>query len=186
MAKKRTNPNLIFIIEWSVLAQTIVDPPGEKPSPVSVERGFSKTPNMASRFISLLGTPFPTFLNHLRCPSFLHLRRLACGSRRFTAYSHPHISPLSPSQQQFHAQPINNNTPLDSSSSSSSFTSHPWPEWRSLITLLTGNDQLPPAVEDSDSFVTYEELSQDFLRAATLCLDFARERPNFIGFDLIS
>ncbi|XP_006337986.1 zinc finger protein VAR3, chloroplastic [Solanum tuberosum] len=131
---------------------------------------------MASRFISLLATPFPTFLNHLRRPSFLHLRRLACGFRRFTVYSHSHISPLSPSQQQFHAQPINNNTPLDSSSS---FTSHPWPEWRSLITLLTGNDQLPPAVEDS--FVAYEDLSQDFLRAATLCLDFAQERPNFIG-----
>ncbi|KAL3347894.1 hypothetical protein AABB24_021500 [Solanum stoloniferum] len=132
---------------------------------------------MASRFISLLATPFPTFLNHLRHPSLLHLRRLACGSRRFTVYSHPHISPLSPSQQQFHAQPINNNSPLDSSASS--FTSHPWPEWRSLITLLTGNDQLPPAVEDS--FVAYEELSQDFLRAASLCLDFARERQNFIG-----
>ncbi|MCD7468681.1 hypothetical protein HAX54_007078 [Datura stramonium] len=134
-----------------------------------------------SRFISLLAAPFPTLLNHLRHPSLLHFRRLACRSRRLTVYSHAHISALSPinsSKQQFHAQPINNNSPLNSSASTS-FTSHPWPEWHSFISVLTGNDQLASTVEDS--FVAYEELSNDFVRAASLCLAFARERPNLIG-----
>ncbi|XP_009794643.1 zinc finger protein VAR3, chloroplastic [Nicotiana sylvestris] len=136
-----------------------------------------------SRFISLLATPFPTLLNHLRRPSLLHLRRFPSASRRFTVYSHAHIPPLSPinssqQQQQFHAQPINiNNNPLNSSSSC--FTSHPWPEWCSFISVLTANGQLAPAVEDS--FVAYEELSDDFVRAASVCLTFARERPNLIG-----
>ncbi|KAF3616078.1 hypothetical protein FXO38_27797 [Capsicum annuum] len=131
------------------------------------------------RFISLLATPFPTLLNHLGRPSFLHFRRLPCCSRRLTVYSHAHISPLSPnsSQQQFHAQSFNNNN--NSPLNSSSFTPHPWPEWRSLISVLAGNDQLAPAVEDS--VVAYEELSDEFLRAASLCLAFARERPNLIG-----
>ncbi|KAM3301044.1 zinc finger protein VAR3, chloroplastic [Capsicum chacoense] len=131
------------------------------------------------RFISLLATPFPTLLNHLGRPSFLHFRRLPCCSRRLTLYTHAHISPLSPnsSQQQFHAQSFNNNN--NSPLNSSSFTPHPWPEWRSLISVLAGNDQLAPAVEDS--VVAYEELSDEFLRAASLCLAFARERPNLIG-----
>nr|XP_016469772.1 PREDICTED: zinc finger protein VAR3, chloroplastic isoform X3 [Nicotiana tabacum] len=136
-----------------------------------------------SRFISLFATPFPTLLNHLRRPSLLHLRRFPSASRRFTVYSHAHISPLSPinssqQQQQFHAQPINNsNNPLNSSSSC--FISHPWPEWCSFISVLTANGQLAPAVEDS--FVAYEELSDDFVRAASVCLTFARERPDLIG-----
>ncbi|XP_059280895.1 zinc finger protein VAR3, chloroplastic [Lycium ferocissimum] len=130
------------------------------------------------RFISLIATPFPTFLRPR--PSLIHFRRLGYFSRRLTLTVH--ISPLSPinssqQQQQFHAQPVNNNnSPLNSSAS---VRSHPWPEWSSLISVLTGNGQLAPAVEDS--FVAYEELSDDFVRAASVCLAFARDSRKLIG-----
>ncbi|KAG8367738.1 hypothetical protein BUALT_Bualt16G0104100 [Buddleja alternifolia] len=141
----------------------------------------------ATRFMTLLTTPFPP----LR-PSIILLRR------RLSSLSTTPLRPLSissPSNTKshtpqlaisFHSQP-NNNTypPHPSAAAQPHHHHHSWPEWTHFLNILS-NGQGFSASEDQgippeDAFVVYEELSDDFVRAAAACLDFARARPNLIG-----
>ncbi|KAL2464296.1 Zinc finger protein VAR3 [Forsythia ovata] len=149
----------------------------------------------ASRFVTLLALPFPSLLHPLR-PSFFLLRRrlttlplrpLSLSSTKSKTHTQQ-ILPLNSTQQQhFHSQPANNNT---YTLNSSQHHSHPWPEWTHFVNNIylssTPNGQGFPAPMDheilpDDAFVVYEELSEDFVRAATSCLAFARDRPNLLG-----
>nr|GMC85953.1 zinc finger protein VAR3, chloroplastic [Ipomoea batatas] len=144
-----------------------------------------------SRFFTLLtATSSPVCILHRPCcflhrPSVIFARRLAAAPRRLALYSPPHFSspltPIATSQQQFHSQalPVNSNNALSSSPS----TAHPWPEWCNLINALSASGRAEEehgVIHEEDAFVAYQQLPDDFVRAATACLAFARERPNLL------
>lgn len=146
-----------------------------------------------SRFLTLFtATSSPICILHRPCcflhrPSVIFARRLATAPRRLTIYSPVHFSspltPITTSQQQFHSQalPVNSNNALSSSLS----IAHPWPEWCNLINALStsGRAEEHGVIHEEDAFVAYQQLPDDFVRAANACLAFARERPDLLGFD---
>ncbi|KAL3629770.1 hypothetical protein CASFOL_026992 [Castilleja foliolosa] len=140
-----------------------------------------------TRFMTLLTTP----ISPLR-PSFILLRRrlssLSISPRRLlTLSSLSHTKTKTPTPQLvncFHSQSTNTPHPVQSSAAQHQ-QNHPWPEWTRFLHILS-NEQGLTATEDhriltEDAFVVYEDLSDDFVRAATACIAFARARPNLIG-----
>ncbi|GFP91091.1 zinc finger protein var3 chloroplastic [Phtheirospermum japonicum] len=140
----------------------------------------------ATRFMTLLTTPIPP----LR-PSFLLRRRLSSISvapRRLLTLSSPSQTktktPILQVINCFHSQSTNTTHAVQSSAAQHQ-QNHPWPEWTNFLHFLS-NDQGLSAPEDhrippEDAFVLYEELSDDFVRAAAACIAFARARPNLLG-----
>lgn len=137
----------------------------------------------ATRFLFLL-TPSP-HLRH-RCPSILRLSRhqLHCHRHRrlqsplppqlgSTATRLLPIKSSSSSSRQLHAQA---HSPLPPR------VSHPWPEFHALLDSLSerhgggGFNRL----HAEDAYVSGAELPEDFVRAASACLSFARDRPNLL------
>ncbi|CAA2955968.1 zinc finger VAR3, chloroplastic [Olea europaea subsp. europaea] len=148
----------------------------------------------ASRFVTLVALPFPSLFHPIRPSSFLRRRLttlplcpLGLSSTKSKTHT-PQILPLNSTQQQhFHSQPANNNT---YTLNSSQHHSHPWREWTHFVNTIslcsTPNEQgvtvpMNHEILPDDAFVVYEELPEDFVRAAASCLAFARDRPNFLG-----
>ncbi|XP_011079114.1 zinc finger protein VAR3, chloroplastic isoform X2 [Sesamum indicum] len=135
-----------------------------------------------TRFMTLLITPFPP----LR-PSLILLNRRvsslsAAPVRLLTLSSPPNTKPPTPQLlNSFHSQSSNNTYTL----SSSAAQHHPWPEWTHFLSVLpSGQGASAPEeyrILPEDAFVVYEELPDDFVRAAATCLAFARARPNLLG-----
>lgn len=131
----------------------------------------------ATRFLFLL-TPSPQ-LRH-RCPSILRLshRQLRCQRPRRLQFPLP--PPLGPtttrllhiksSSRQLHTQP---HSPLPPR------VSHPWPEFHALLDSLSARGGFNRLHAD-DACVSGAELPEDFVRAASACLSFARDRPNLL------
>ncbi|KAK6151420.1 hypothetical protein DH2020_014055 [Rehmannia glutinosa] len=139
----------------------------------------------ATRFMTLLTTPFPP----LRPSRILLHRRifsLSINPRRLLTLSSP--SKIKTQIPQLvnclHSQPSNSTYTLHSSAVQK-LQNHPWPEWTNFLNSLS-NGQGFFAPEDhgiptEDAFVVYEELTDDFVRAAAVCIAFARARPNLLG-----
>ncbi|XP_027068239.2 zinc finger protein VAR3, chloroplastic [Coffea arabica] len=151
-----------------------------------------------SRLIMLLTTPFPPFLHQ---PSLIFLRPItrclstSTTSRRLTLsspYSHTQRRLLLPTtkscSRQLHAQPLNAPS-ISPYKAASGASNHLWPEWSNLINkLFFSQEKLSPGADDQkvhpeDAFVVYElkELSEEFIRCASLCLAFSRAHPNLLG-----
>ncbi|KAI3446620.1 hypothetical protein Pfo_003285 [Paulownia fortunei] len=142
----------------------------------------------ATRFMTILTTPFPP----LR-PSIILLHRrlssLSTTPRRLLTLSSPSRTKARTPQlvSSFHSQPSNNTYALHSSAAQQQ-QHHPWPEWTQFLNILL-NGRGFSAPEDQrilpeDAFVVYEELTDDFVRAAAACIAFARARPNLLGRDI--
>ncbi|KAK4431981.1 Zinc finger protein VAR3, chloroplastic [Sesamum alatum] len=139
----------------------------------------------ATRFMTLLTTPFPP----LR-PSLILLNRrvssLSAAPLRHLNLSSPsnNKSPTPQLVNSFHSQSSNNTYTL-SSSAAQPQQQHPWPEWTHFLSVLpSGQGASAPEeyrILPEDAFVVYEELPDDFVRAAATCLAFARARPNLLG-----
>lgn len=146
----------------------------------------------ASRFITLLTTPFP--LIYQRRPSLL--LRLASPRSRLSSIasistSPQHLSSFSSSS----SSRLRNSTVKASSEhihTQSSGTprddcvgdfrgSHPWLEWSKLVKSLAVGGYYDRQRFGTDEFVGIENLSDDFVRSAIACLEFARDRPNLLG-----
>ncbi|XP_073154819.1 zinc finger protein VAR3, chloroplastic-like [Henckelia pumila] len=140
----------------------------------------------ATRFITLLAAPFqplrPSFLllrHRLSTLKTSTLRPFALSSSYNTKPRHSHLV------SSFHSQPNN----LNLSANSQQQHHHPWPEWTHFLNFLSDRQgwtwSAPSPVDlkipSEDAFVVYEELSDDFVLAASNCLAFARDRPNLLG-----
>ncbi|XP_052176426.1 zinc finger protein VAR3, chloroplastic [Diospyros lotus] len=139
----------------------------------------------ASRLIMLLTTPFPLLLHHRHRPSLLRLARhsvsllapLSHSPRRFT--SRPQLTSLKASHQ-IHTQP-SSILPDDhfGFAAGPPVPSHPWSKF--VDSLSRSGYQGTESIGVEDEFVAYEELPEDFVRAASACLAFARNRPDLLG-----
>ncbi|PIN06468.1 hypothetical protein CDL12_20974 [Handroanthus impetiginosus] len=140
----------------------------------------------ATRFMTLLTAPFPP----LR-PSIIRLHRrvssLSATPLRFLTVSSPSKTKIRTPQlvNCFHSQPSNNSYTLHSAAAQQQQQHHPWPEWTHFLNILS-NSQGFSAPEDyrippEDAFVVYEKLPDDFVRAAAVCIAFARARPDLLG-----
>ncbi|XP_054790887.1 zinc finger protein VAR3, chloroplastic-like [Prosopis cineraria] len=140
----------------------------------------------AARFLVLLTTPFP-LLHRRSSSSLLRLSR----HRKFllSSFHHLNCSPsyapllLSPplkASRQLHNQAASSvrNGYLEDSSLGPHH-SHPWPEWSKFIDHISASgyfDNRPC----EDEFVAAGELNPFFLREASACLAFARDRQNIL------
>ncbi|XP_010246374.1 PREDICTED: zinc finger protein VAR3, chloroplastic [Nelumbo nucifera] len=149
----------------------------------------------ASKFIMLLSTPFPFLCSR---PSTLRLARyarvsIACFSSsghhsRLSSNSRPRLaSPIKVSEQ-IHTQTssIRDDYADESVGFSSYRVSHPWLEWSKLVENLKDRgyfDCQSSSLENSnkDEFSVFEDLPEEFVRAASACLSFARDKPDILG-----
>ncbi|RDX75386.1 Zinc finger protein VAR3, chloroplastic, partial [Mucuna pruriens] len=117
---------------------------------------------VAPRFLFLLATPFPLLRRHHHRKLFLLSSR---SSRSFSFSSSPSPSPL----------------PLKLKASQSERPPHttPWPEWSSFLSHISSAGYLP-SLPDHAFTAAAGDLSHSFLRDATACLAFARDRPNLL------
>ncbi|XP_051150546.1 zinc finger protein VAR3, chloroplastic [Andrographis paniculata] len=141
----------------------------------------------ATRLITLLAVPFPPLrpsLRHFRvCVSTISsssIRSLSFSSN-CKAKSRGFLLVKS-----FHSQPNNYSYGLESSAAQKQHQSvHPWPEWCNFLQIVSNRqDSYGPEVVEippEDAFLVYEQLPDDFVRAAASCLSFARARPNLLG-----
>ncbi|KAK9279257.1 hypothetical protein L1049_012935 [Liquidambar formosana] len=161
----------------------------------------------ATRFLMLLTTPFP-FL-HPR-PSLLrlarHARHARLSSSSLASFStSSHYLTLPPSSRHRLGCPIKASEHIHTQTSTirddhfgdgigfsqSPQDLHPWPEWLKLVERLTAGGyfdrQRFASAEgfgigaEDDKFVAVEGLPDEFLRAASACLAFSRDRPNLLG-----
>ncbi|KAL8460152.1 hypothetical protein ACS0TY_031892 [Phlomoides rotata] len=140
----------------------------------------------ATRFMTLLTTPFPPIrpsliLLHRRLSSLsttpLRLHTLSSSSKTKTRTHQP--------VKCFHSQPNSNTYATHSAAAQQQQNHHPWPEWTHFLNILS-NGQGYSAPEDhkispEDAFVVYEQLTDEFVTAASACIAFARARPNLLG-----
>ncbi|KAF3962379.1 hypothetical protein CMV_013100 [Castanea mollissima] len=131
----------------------------------------------ATRFLTLLNTTnsFPLLLLHHQRHR-LHLLR---HQHKLLSHFHYHPLTLSPSspikQQQLHTRSAALRT------DHSPPNSHPWPEWSTLLHHLSLSHSSGYGFSAEDEFVAPGGLPDDFVRAATACLAFARQNPNILG-----
>ncbi|CAJ1918930.1 unnamed protein product [Sphenostylis stenocarpa] len=119
---------------------------------------------VAPRFLFLLATPLPLLRRHH------HHRNL------FLLSSHSLRLSSSPSSLSFSSSPL----PLKlRASQASSRSSSPWPEWSSFLSHISSAGYLSSLPDDAFATVA-GHLSHSFLRDATACLAFARDRPNLL------
>lgn len=135
----------------------------------------------ATRFLTLLNTTnsFPLLLLHHQRHRLLLLRH----QHKLLSHFHYHPLTLSPSspikQQQLHTRSAALRT--DHSPPSS----HPWPEWSTLLHHLSLSHSSGYGFSAEDEFVAPGGLPDDLVRAATACLAFARQNPNILGYVLL-
>ncbi|XP_041023392.1 zinc finger protein VAR3, chloroplastic [Juglans microcarpa x Juglans regia] len=163
----------------------------------------------ATRLLVLLNatSPFPLLLHQhrRRCPSLLRLsrrHRLLSSSLSSHHLHHLFVSPspspsvkASQSHRQLHTR---SSSALrdDHFLRSSNRDSHPWPEWSAFLQTLSlagyfHNDNINYRPESGDvsaheigcevEFVASADLPDEFVRAASACLAFARDRANLLG-----
>ncbi|KAL7093102.1 hypothetical protein ACP275_11G022300 [Erythranthe tilingii] len=138
----------------------------------------------ATRFMTLLTAPFPTLRPSL---IIIHRRFSSIATTPFRLLT---LYPPSKTKtrtrllgKSFHSQPSNNAFTLPASAAQQQ-NHHPWPEWNNFLDLLSNgqgfaspeNLGIPP----EDAFVVYEELTDDFVAAASTSIAFARARPDLI------
>ncbi|KAK7336327.1 hypothetical protein VNO77_16864 [Canavalia gladiata] len=127
----------------------------------------------APRLVFLLSTPIPLLRHHhhkllfLASSSLSHHRLSSSPSSSSTFSSSPLTLKINASQHQhqFHSQ--------------SHTTSSPWPEWSRFLSHISSVGYLP-SFPDNAFAPAAGDLSQSFLRDATACLAFARDRPNLL------
>ncbi|KAG7964266.1 hypothetical protein I3843_09G161500 [Carya illinoinensis] len=163
----------------------------------------------ATRLLVLLNTtsPFPFLLHQhrRRCPSLLRLSRrhkLLSSSLSSHHLHHLVVSPspspavkASQSHRQLHIR-SSSALPDDPFLRSSNRDSHPWPEWSAFLQTLSlagyfRNDNINYRPGSGDvsahdigyevEFVASADLPDEFVRAASACLAFARDRANLLG-----
>ncbi|KAK7336326.1 hypothetical protein VNO77_16863 [Canavalia gladiata] len=122
------------------------------------------------RLVFLLSTPFPLLRRHhhklLFLSSYSLSHRLSSSpSSSSTFSSSPLTLKINAYQHQFHSQ--------------SHTTSSPWPEWSRFLSHISSVGYLPSFPDDVFA-PTVGDLSQSYLRDATACLAFARDRPNLL------
>ncbi|KAF9596402.1 hypothetical protein IFM89_010666 [Coptis chinensis] len=148
-----------------------------------------------SKLLMLLSCPFPLLYPR---PSALRLvlhsrvsaATLSSLSKRRFHYDHcPRLgfSVNSSSQQHIHSS-VNTDDykfPTGVSVNSRDEVSHLWPEWSNLLdNLRLGgyfDRQDAGELNGEDAFSVFENLSEDFVRAAGACLSFAHERSHLLG-----
>ncbi|KAK4272373.1 hypothetical protein QN277_020940 [Acacia crassicarpa] len=139
----------------------------------------------ATRFLVLLTTPFP--LLHRRSSSLLRLsrhRKFLLPSFRPLTCS-PSLTPPLPSSplqasHQLHNQAASSlrNGYFDDYSLGPHY-SHPWPEWSKFTDHVCSSGYLD-CRSCEDEFLAAGELNPSFLREASACLAFARDRQNIL------
>ncbi|KAF8403471.1 hypothetical protein HHK36_011575 [Tetracentron sinense] len=156
----------------------------------------------ASKFLMLLGTPFPLLYPR---PSALRLARhsrvslvrfsFSSHNRPFSSNLNPRLGFLSKASEQIHTQTSNVRDEFfgDSLGFSPNFSvSHPWMEWSKLVENLRASGYFDlrsssgvvgerRGFGDEDAFSVIEDLPDEFVRAATACLSFARDRSDLFG-----
>ncbi|KAI8562661.1 hypothetical protein RHMOL_Rhmol03G0051900 [Rhododendron molle] len=147
----------------------------------------------ASRFTMLLTTPSPFLLRLARrrrlpsSPSLSPLSTLSPTPR-------PQLRLIRPVQAKagIHTQTTTTTKQDDNNRDSLGFSptsppppaAHPWPEWSALVDSLSSRGYLDPPTREilaDDAFVAHEELSDEFVRASSACLAFARDRTDLMG-----
>lgn len=141
----------------------------------------------ATRFLVLLTTPFP--LLHRHSSSLLRLSRhhkFFLYSLHYLTCSRCHTPPLLSSplkaSHQLHNQAASSvRNGYFEDYSSGPHHSHPWPEWSKFIDHISASGYLDnwPC---EDELVAAGELNPFFLREASACLAFARNRENILRF----
>ncbi|CAN6717138.1 unnamed protein product [Malus baccata var. baccata] len=151
----------------------------------------------SNRFFTILSTTTTTSHPFHRFPSLLRLSRqykppLFPSSLSFL--SHRHSLPSRPSSSassfppgsshHFHSHsPVSSAYPSSSADSATFPASHPWPEWSHLLNSLSAAGY--NGVDGQDEFTAAaRDLPEDFMRAASVCLAFARQRAGL--FRLLS
>ncbi|KAJ4721354.1 zinc finger protein VAR3, chloroplastic, partial [Melia azedarach] len=139
-------------------------------------------PPDSSSFSLLLLSSTTAALHSFPSPAASHLLFLLSTTTIVTAVA-THLSHTPPQQRllpikssrQLHTQP----TVAFPNSPSQRF-SHPWPEFRSLLGNLSSFVNFTRLNAD-DEYAEGANLPDDFLRAASACLAFARDWPNLLG-----
>ncbi|WVZ07834.1 hypothetical protein V8G54_021180 [Vigna mungo] len=122
---------------------------------------------VAPRFLFFLSTPLPLLRRHHH-----HHRNL------FLLSSHSLRLSASPSSFSFSSSPL----PLKLRASQFSYAySSPWPEYSSFLAHISSAGYLS-SLPDQAFTSAAQHLSYSFLRDATACLAFARDRPNLLRF----
>ncbi|WOK96755.1 zinc finger protein VAR3, chloroplastic [Canna indica] len=150
----------------------------------------------ASKLLTLLATPSRRFsalrfARHAAVP----FSALSAASSRHSCHFLlflPHrlqLGFLFGSSNQVHSQAACawegfGDTVLSAPTSSAGFV-HPWPEWSKLVDYLLAGGCYDRTVavavgEDDDSFLSKEDLTEEFVKSAQACLSFARDRPDLL------
>ncbi|XP_028761556.1 zinc finger protein VAR3, chloroplastic [Neltuma alba] len=139
----------------------------------------------ATRFLVLLTTPFP--LLHRRSSSLLRLsphRKIILSSFHHLTCSPSHTLPLPSSplkaSDQLHNQAASSvRNGYFEDYSPGHYHSHPWPEWSKFIDHISASGYFdsPPC---EGEFAAAGQLQTSFLREASACLAFARDRQNIL------